>query len=349
MNDDELTRLLEQLPEEVTPPPLPERIYAVPTERPRSPAWIGVAVLLAASLLFWLRPSAPEPVVLLAGDSVLDGTLEVLVPGSRIELDGRARITVEPSHTPLREIPQNLEDPMHTRDLLTGLAGVALTVVVYEGRALVHAEATEPHAVSAGETRSFRAPTAPSSPSVARAPHTSPDERIQALEAELMEAKRALGEQRFATALLEGQLKAGQGEPVPWPVDGVPADFRPDVFEARLAEKIAGIDDLEIDRVDCSEYPCLATLHHTGDAETMEWAEQALAELKPWFDSSWEQASLTANNSGFEIDGQRESFMTLGVHGSPDDAVLDERLRWRMDQTVGQLGEELRQDLSAAP
>lgn len=351
MNDDELTALLEQLPTEATPPPLPDRVYAMPTERPTKPWWIGGVLLAAAILLALLLPSSSEPVVLLTGETVVDGTLEVLTPGSRIALDGRARILVEPAPSLLRAHEQNLEDPMLTRELVAGLAGIAVTVVVYEGSALVHADTTEPIALHAGERQTFqgaptRASVATPTPAVVG---SSEAPRVRALEAELAEAKRALAEQTFTNELLKGQLKAGQGEPAVWPTSGVPADFQREVFEERLAEKVGGIEHLEIDRVDCSEFPCLATLHYTGDSTTMEWAEDALSQLQPWIDASWEDASITSNNSGFGINGRRESYMTLGVHGSPADDALDERLRWRVDQVVEQLGDELRQDLADAP
>ncbi|MCA9568207.1 MAG: hypothetical protein KC656_10205 [Myxococcales bacterium] len=345
MNDETLTDLLADLPEDATPPALPDRIYAVRTERPRT-WWPAAAALLAAALaLVWLAGGPGErPVVVTDGVVVLDGAMDVLVPGSRIVLDGRARIAVEPERGVVRGVPvETLEDPMLTREILAGIAGVAVTIAVYEGSALVHAGpgGAEPVELRAGQRQTFGTPSAAPILEGGVAPMGAADPEVARLREELAATKKALDEERFAAALVRGQLTAGQGEPVPWPTSGVPAAFARDAFEASVKAQIAELPDVEVSGVDCSEYPCLATIRYTGASDTMEWTEGLMKRLEPWFDGQFTDAAVSASGSGFKNDGRDEKFLTFGVVGGQDEAI-DQRMRWRMNQVTEQLGEDIR-------
>lgn len=338
---EDLVAALETLPEH-TPPPLEARVLVTPTKRPIAwSRWAGLALAAAAVLTFFLPPPSDQ-LVMREGEALLDGDLSVQLPGGLLALDGRARIQVEPPTPALRDPRHPKEDPMTTRSFLAGAAGAALVVTLYEGAALwsptegapLPLTPGEPHALSPGRTTPL-APQRPSAP-------VSAESRAE-LQAEIASLKEELAKERFAGALVRGQLKAGQGEPVDWPDAGVPDDFTQGRFEASLREQLAqeGFEHLALTDVDCSEYPCLASLRYTGPDEGMEWGQDALERFDPWIGGNFPNANVSASHSGFRTDDQNERFMVLGVHDAGAEGV-DDRVRWRMNQMVELLGEDVR-------
>ncbi len=360
---------LPEVPGQMAPPALPDEVYDVLSEAPReagSPRqapWrraLPWAVAVAALFFAFLRtapPPQPERLQLVAGESVVSGDLNLLAGDRAIELDGRARIFVEPPEGVVRDAQHttSLEDPMATRSLLGALAGAAITITVYEGSAVVLADDGTPVTVAAGERRVFapndaeqsgrtgerEAPPEPGTPERAQ----ELIDKLDALNAELDETRTALETERFAGALVRGQLQAEQGTPSKWADADVPDAMRPERFEAELARAIESAPDVVIDRVDCSEYPCIAVLEHVGggsDDETVDWNQAVGKQVSGWTEGVLGDGhSMSMNSSRFRNDGDDARYVLFGAHSSGGDEVAD-RTEWRIGQLVDQIGDELK-------
>jgi hypothetical protein len=351
------------VPDDASPPGVPDALLVSALPSPSSlqrAGWrraLPWAVAVAALFFAFLRgttPVGPERIQLIAGESVLDGDLHLLAGDRAIDLDGRARVFVEPPDGVVRGAEQNasLEDPMDTRTLLGALAGAVVTITVYEGSAVVLADDGTPVTVEAGENRVFAPGDAPTRSARTDAPAPGTPERakelldrLDALNAELSETRKALETEKFAGALVRGQLKAEQGDPSTWEDADVPDAMRPERFEAELRAALEGAPDVAIDRVDCSEFPCIAVLEYTGPstAEDGDWNQAVGKQVSDWTrDVLGEGTSMSMNSSRFRTDDADARYVLFGAHASGDDNVSD-RTDWRMGQLVDVLGDELKE------
>jgi hypothetical protein len=207
------------------------------------PLAAGALLAAAATVALLLRPGAPT-ITLLEGAHVVDGRADVLAAGVPITVDGTARIAVEP--------PVVSVSVSKGRARLTGPAGVPLTV-------------------SAGETHTIGA-TEPGAEDRVLLQH--PTTRIAALESQVEELRKALAEAEFSSAVTRGQLTASQGAPAEWP-EGLAEPYLPAAFARHLHATLSDLPGAEVHELDCSEYPCIATLRITDPSEG--WEKQVEA------------------------------------------------------------------------
>ena len=218
--------------------PVPERRVEPPAPAPsllrRALPWLGWAV--AAGALFSAFEPAPTR-VLVAGTEVVQGETDVLAGDTRVHVDGKARITVEPPGGRGRGVAA--EDlPMDRTHLLSALAGSVVTVAVLEGTAELRAEAAPPVHVEAGETRTIGKPQ---EPTAKRPKKGAPTDDVASLKAELEKA-------RFEKALAVGQLRrregVAQGRARLYAVGIAPSPIDAGVQKRMKARAMAAMEDL---------------------------------------------------------------------------------------------------------
>jgi hypothetical protein len=186
---------------------------------------------------------------------LVEGQVKVGLNTAQLTVDGKVGLRGEPPRGEVRG--SNVEVPMDLRSGLAGaLTGGLLTMVVYEGKAMVEAPGRAPEEVRAGESRRLTSesekrktaseggPTGagPVVPQVA-------DGRIAALEME--------------NSMLRGQLAAYGGAPVEWPAD-LPGAFRAEAWANWARSQAVGLEGYALLEVDCAEFPCLAVFSGEG-------------------------------------------------------------------------------------
>ena len=307
---------LAELPDRAPPPDLDRALLSGETEAPSGRDWRPWTgwLVAAALLLVVVWPSAE--------------------PAARIEVDGRADISVEPAGTLLRGEGAK-EEPMQPNTLIAAVGGAALTVAVYEGQARIFqgedaqpvvVEAISPPPTEARPVITHVQTEAPPPQTLAEA-----QERIDELEAELARAS-------FEGQLQKGRLMALEGVPQDFPADVDPA-FLPAGFQDRLREALKGAEDTEVVQVDCAEFPCLVTL--TTDVERDDWD----AELKPIAEAmqTQEDDGLHIWASGFQVDegGPTHNYWTFAVTPAAygEDEGLRQRTGFRADAVTQELGQ----------
>lgn len=330
---------LDALPSEMAPPPLRIR-------QPTRASWSRyIPWAVAAMAAIWALIPRSGPVLVLAdGGQLVEGDVSVLAADAIVDVDGTAWISVEP-RTGVARV-EGPEGDMQRSTWMAGLAGAAVTVLVYEGTAVVKASpGAEPVVVHAGEKRVIGQPPA-------AAPAT-PEQRaadVARLEEELTKAKQDLAAAQFEGALTRGQLTALQGNPSEWPTD-VPARARPERFQAELEARLKDHPELKVDRVDCDEYPCIAAVKYLGDAESDEWAkpiaDDARAFMKDLYGS--DGLSMSVNTSRFQDADESAAYVIFGATEPDVGEDVGTRTSYRIDGMVKDLGSELHPDPPATP
>lgn len=343
----DLVEELDDLPDALTPPPLDPRVLGGAAEpRSRSPLWSAVPWLAAAAAaMLWLWPAPGVERVLLEGSEWVEGEVTVYAADAVIELDGTARILVEPAGGAVRVPGPEQERTMDRKQILAGLAGAVVTVAVYQGTAVVRAATSSvPVSVQAGETHTVGVAPRRAAP---RAVGTvsAPADRVAELEAELEAARQELAEAKFTNAIARGQLVAHQGTASPWP-DDVPAAMTPEHFEAELVERLTALPDVEITRIDCGEYPCVAALRYNGDVLDDDWSDP-LDEVVGTFARDVlgeDDLSLSTNHSRFSNNGREARFVIFGAHTGGRDSDVGTRTKYRVDEFIDTIGEEVNEE-----
>lgn len=336
-----LRSALGRLPRELDPPPLRQRGAGA---RAR---WGTLVAVLAAGFLVWLAwPSPRAQVVLAHGVTELSGDMDIEAGALQIQLDGRARISVEPLGGVARGAGGVTEESMDPRMVISAAAGAAVTVVVMQGTAWVSGPSADAVALEAGQTQSFGASGAVSAPlpDDPRARAEALQERMRALDQELQATRSALAEEQFAGDLARGQLAQLRGEPSPWP-DDVPEPFTPDAFQSALQEQLKDLP-VEIARVDCSEYPCVAALAYTGDDPgDDDWMDDVGENLQGWLQAEMGEAaggvSVSMNRSRFADNGSEASFVVFAGHEGKRDDNVGRRTEARIGAVVDELGDQV--------
>ncbi len=339
------------LPDLIPPPKLDglvlgETAPAVAHAPPRW-AWPATAIALAAALLLSLtaRPPALE-ILPVTGHQRLTGELSIDAGDVTVQIDGTVDLFVEPVDPQLRE--SSPEDPTMTRkQLLAGLAGAAITVVVYEGTAVLHAADTEPVVLEAGEQHTSH-PRADRDETPRVATRTSDREpTAEELQAELDALTEQLEAAQFHRAMAQGQLASHEGTPQDWPDDVNPA-LKPDAFAAELAQAMAGHEDLNLLSLECDEFPCFAVIESHSTSE--DWGDD-LDEVGRKLSESYKELLDTdevgtghwrSRYGDGDLDVRLEG-MVLGA-GGLDDEDLKTRTDYRVDSAV----KDAAQDLMAA-
>ncbi len=326
---------LASLPLHAPPPhldPLPRRDH-------RLLPWVAAAAALFA-LFVWSRPVPTQ--VLVQGSTWVDGTAAVLAGSHHVAVEGRALISVEPPDALLRE-PSGTPEiaSMNSTHLVAALAGAALTVLVYEGRAVVtSADAgAEPVVVEAGETHT-------SEPVVRRvvrreAPGSTSEPASPALlQARIAELEGQLAAARLGGRMAQARVEAHEGAPQPWPEDLPPA-WAPAAFESTLraaidAEGMAA----QLLSIDCSEFPCLALIE--ADPEASEDAR--FDDVKALIDrlkGNEELGEAAAMLQGMVTRDDEGDHAVAGLALAPPER-LDPELQSRLNYRLREAGEDAR-------
>jgi hypothetical protein len=255
---EEMQRLpsaLAALPVEAAPPDLDRRVLSV-AERPAVHAWRGSWLIAAAAALL-LGVLAPRPAARISiesGSELVDGRVDVRVAGVDVDVDGRARISLEPDASSPRAMRVEATDMKSV--LAGGAVGAMITIAVYEGRARIADDHGAGLVVGAGETRSVPATVA--APGVPRSTNEAE------LRAQVDSLQEELDRVRFEQSLAKGQLARHEGKPQEFPAD-LPDVLRPAGFEPAMKDLVAGIDGASLLSVDCSEYPCVALVEFADE------------------------------------------------------------------------------------
>jgi len=341
-NDDELAadwEAMQALPDQLAglpdlapPPELNEQLLR---PRFRWQSWAGWAV--AAALVIALVMPRTEPTyTLLEGEQLVEGpALLHVADDAVVDVRGVAKISVEPSPTPLRDGSVK-EVHMDKKLLIAAATGAAITVTVLEGKAFIE-RGGDTTTLEAGDVEVFGGiEAAEAAPRVTRtAPEitvSEADERIEELERELEKAK-------FEKALVEGRVMAHEGVEHPFP-DDLDLRYTPEGYPEAIQQAVLANGEGELVDVDCSEFPCMATL--TIDTDEEDWGEL----LEPVADAmkSGGDDKIWINASTFGgVDGE-DHFWTVVVlpldHWEDED--LSTRTKWRTDQKVDEMSERVR-------
>jgi len=318
---------LPHLPEEAPPVALDALVlgFATAPRRPFSASTaLGGALAAAALIWFAFRPfgatELPKPQVD-PGDLLVD-------------VDGIARISMNPP----KESPMNASQSA----LAGALGGVAVTVAVLQGSAWVWSEDGSRVEVTAGQTHTtatdaqepklrFVVPAAP--------PGETPEEAVVRLEATVAALTSARDQAQFTGAVAQGQLVAHVGTPQEWPAD-LPPGYAADDMRARVDAVLEAHPDIELEEMDCSEYPCITIFRpldsSEGWEERMKPAAMAMAE-------GLEDPGLSVAMS--MVDNGGESIALLGVTVSPPEDTqgsteVGARTKFRTSSLMEALGEE---------
>jgi anti-sigma factor RsiW len=330
-----LVDALGALPETAPAPPL----RVVPLRSPlRRAADVVPWLLAAAACVAWLLATSGTPDVLLAsGESWVQGDLTIAAADVTIDLEGTARIRVEPPAFGQRVAGK--EDEMTRGHLLAGVAGAAVTVAVVEGVAVVRAAHGQPVELAAGDTQAFGGDTRHPKGAALPTDRAALERHLALLQHELAVTQDALQLEQFSGALTRGQLAAVQGTPQPWPAKIHPT-MTAEHFGQELAKRFADVPGVEVRNVDCSEYPCIAALEFTTASDVVE--HDAAIRIAGWVQEAYgDDHSLSMDRSRFVHDDAEARYIVFGAHAGQDDPNVQAREKWRIDSLVEQLGEDL--------
>ncbi|HHO53119.1 MAG TPA: hypothetical protein ENK18_20150 [Deltaproteobacteria bacterium] len=336
---------LAALPLRSPPPELDARLLGARSTRgwPGQRRLIGALVVAGALALVGSMALRPIPTVaLVAGDQIVDGHVEVVSGGLRIEVDGLARITTEP----LDPLPRGggmdtEEDPMKAALSALGgaISGAAITVAVLQGTATIH-EGPGPTTLVAGEVRQLppaRAATATTLPQIE--PDEPPEQTIARLRGQVGQLQEQLRTAKFSSAVASGQLEAHVGTPQEWP-DDPPEGFTPEAMRARVDRLIEEHGDkLALAELDCSEYPCITVFEPPPGIETDDWHDLVRPALESM--GAGLDAGLSVYASKFQRDEDEASLMgvVLVPPGAGDlSSELGARTKYRSDTLMEELG-----------
>jgi ferric-dicitrate binding protein FerR (iron transport regulator) len=299
------------LADEPAPPALDARVLGATKARSRTAraGWwsLGAGGLLAAAaaVALFLGPRVPQ-ITVVDGEQLVDGRANILADDVPVEIDGKARVTVEPA---------------------------VVTVAVLEGTARLTGPSGVPLVVGAGESHTIGESS--TAPSVTGTLPTEPASRIAALEAEVHELRRRLEQSELQGAFARGQLTAQQGPPSEWPAE-VGEAYRPAAFEQHLKTALADLPGAEIHALDCSEYPCIVTLRITDTSPGWEARVEAFVDelgTEHYPNSDTWMAIAKSDDEGHVVGG-------VGLAFSPEYS-LTEDMRTRTHYRAGSLLQEI--------
>jgi len=327
------------LPEVVPPADLNDRVLAGTDEPPQrwsaSPTVMAVLAAAAALLVLVLWPGGSPQLVLTDGEQWVEGQATVLAAGVPVEVDGVARIRVEPSQGALRERGQEVVS-MDWKHAAAVVAGAAITVTVYEGSAIIGGE--DGGTIEAGETWHKTEATERPEPGrrvVTRTggPDVADEDDPEVLRARIDALEHALATADFEDAIQRGRIAAVEGRPQEWPAD-LPPQLQASGFEQSLRDGLADNEDLEILEVNCDEYPCYAIIE--ADPETMgPGRKPGGGAIQAWAETVDGDVGLM--NMVSVLGGPDGEVGLMGVsliaEGQPSDEVST-RLNYRMEGSV---------------
>jgi hypothetical protein len=310
-----------------TPPPphLDAALLARESSRQR-PSWRPwIPLLLAAALLLWaLWPQPPAEILLAQGVQQLSGHLLLRAGDTRIELDGIAEISVEPAGEVPRVTGAGGELVSRRKIWMAAGAGALVTVVLYEGTAVVWAE-DEPQTLQPGER--VQVGTQPPDPAVPQAPGPVIPDRIAALEAE----------NALLKTMLEQLETEYRGTPIPWPAD-LPEALTPAGFERNVRAALEQCaPDVELLGFECQEPPCFALLRPSKK----DWWGRLVNQCPAWVDH-YTNSVASASGSVQCEDGREEVYHMLGWSSQLLERELSEEERENQSKRFDARIDELR-------
>lgn len=246
---------------------------------------------------------------------------------------------------------------MNRTTVLAALSGSVVTIAVYEGSAVVRAgDDAPPLTLRAGEQHVVPGKPARQGPDPDRdvastsAPSASSQaQTIRTLRTELADVKAELAELQVENAFNRGQLEAHQGRPALWP-DTVAEKYTEAFLHEQITDRLVDVPNISLDRMDCTEYPCLVVVRSMSDADA--WDEEIEAAFRGLSQDQYaDDASVNVNNSEFNHNGYVERYAIMAVSAESDTTeAVSARLDYRMDDLVDTLGAEVRErgDASAA-
>jgi hypothetical protein len=302
-------------------------------------AWRGAFFgACAAAVVAGLVATVHSPkgrAVLLDGETVVDGHARVLAGGLAVDVDGRARISVEPPRGGPRVDGAEIVT-MDRSHLAAALAGAVVTMTVYEGSARFESTPEgEASTLSAGERLARRVrggnPAEPD-PLAGRSGATaSPAARIAELERQLAAARQEAGIQRGIVTLHEGVPQAWVGR--------VSDVWRPDAFRTRLDDAVAGVPGARVVRVDCEEFPCVAILRPPADAD--DWVDLLTAVPERMNADGAFGATAVIGMASATGDGDAEvRHFALALEPGPADPAVETRTRYRAQTLLAEYADE---------
>ncbi len=308
---------------------------------------VGAALVAATLVLSW-RVTPPPVLHVVASDELVDGSVAVMAAGRHVDIDGLARITVEPAVGVLREWEPDQEDPMNRTAVLSAAiaaaAGAVLTVAVYEGTATIADPGASPVVLEAGDTQRM-GPTTTTATGSSRIPPARPlpagatqAQTIAHLKERIDELEGALSRSEFTGAIAQGQLVAHVGAPQAWPED-VAEGLQPDAFSEHLEAAVEAFEGAEVAEIDCSEYPCIAVLELTELTE--DWADRLGAVPEKMAEDFGEDMGLSVMGMGFEDDDSEAAL--LGFVFAPEgdtarDSEVGSRSHYRANELMQEMG-----------
>ena len=173
-------------------------------------------------------------------------------------------------------------------------------------------------------------------------------DEVVRLEAKVNQLKKALDDERGATnaavktigklrderdsaehLLARSHVPPGADRPIPFPSDA-PPQFQPAAFQA-LSERVAkecGLG-LTLSHTECSEYPCVAVMRASGQAQPERFS---MSDCGPWHDAFGDQTIVSASP---DADGGMGAVVWMPVppEGSNRAAAVF-RGRERMEQQI---------------
>lgn len=153
-------------------------------------------------------------------------------------------------------------------------------------------------------------------------------------DARIGELEKQVRRLQIEGAMAAGRLRSHEGEPQDWPED-TPEAIRPDAFEQRMQEAMAGIEEAELLAVDCDEYPCVAWIQSHSEGEPQEWMDG----LTPLHDAA--VGELEGAQADVHSYGENPKLQAITVWLDGQDEAVGQRSRYRIDNTAADLRHEL--------
>ncbi|MEN0064124.1 MAG: hypothetical protein AAGA48_18375 [Myxococcota bacterium] len=102
------------------------------------------------------------------------------------------------------------------------------------------------------------------------------------------------------------------------------------------------LDGVEVDRIDCDEYPCIATLRLAPDAALQScWHASDDNPVQDWYaEQLGQRHSMSVNTSVFRHADFDSKYVVLAGYGEDAGEGVDTRTKYRMDNMVQTLGED---------
>lgn len=294
--------------------------------------WGFAAVAAAVAVVAVGFETDGPPVVQVAGGvQRFDGEIAVIAADTRIEIDGRVDVAVEPSPPLARGLVR--EGTMDLSHVFAAGGGALVTVMVLEGTAVVKTAGDPSILLHAGEKQSIG-----TVPAMKQRASPVPGEA----EAD-GDTEQALADLRVKYALVKGQLDAIQGAAIDFPGD-LPTAFRATGFAPAATAIAAAIPGTELLSTECEEYPCIA-YYRTG-SPTEGWHDALNAAVETTYGPE-----VGVFQFGVRLDDDGRSYGIAAVAVTPTDepeaaAEIRTRVTSRVQPTLSEIEADIKEEVA---